>query len=379
MNRRPIVGIINTLQASGDNVKDDTVAEHWGLCDIDTADPVNFLHTPIPYGKTLKVESFSAVAEVQQLVLIGGAVAETITANTRYKLEIHNPEDKYESHEQPPAVHAYSTGATIPAAAAARELVYKALVDKVNNYAGNNAVASSLTLVAYTLGTSTGDATETFVIGETLTQETSGITARVAAFTLTSGTFAGDDAAGDLWLFDISDEDSWDAGTKTWTATAYAAGVTSGLVVTGTAASQVHGDGLVIEDDPGYFVSKLGRPGLNWVATTQGFVTASAGVILEGAYALGIGSVMAALKPVYDHSKQEVVNHGDLAYEFTRGDVVDPAKEYTKVVLTIRGGDEDSIDGRDAALDNQITIYLDESNGTNLTNCLSAISDAAVK
>lgn len=365
---RPVVGIINTLQASGDNVFDDTTAEQWGLCDLNTDDPITNLHELIPYGKTLKVETFSAAAEVQQIVVIGGENKETIVAATRYKLEIHNVEDKYESHEQPPAVHAYSTGVTIPAADAARTLVYSALVDKVNSYAGNNATALLLFEKAYTAGGLTG--LETPIVGETATETTSAATARIMSWTITSGTFAGGDAAGVVWMALLTGTLS--AVTKTWT---YGS---SSSTLSGTDAALL-GQGIAIEDNAGYFISNLGRPGINWVALTQGFVTDSAVVALAGVYALGIGSVMAQLKPVYDHSKQEVVNHGLLEYEFTRGDVVDAAKSYTKIVLTIRGGDVDAIDYQSVDIDHQIIIYADESNGTNLTNLLSAIGTAAAK
>lgn len=363
------MGIINTLQASGDNVMDDTTAEHWGLCDLNTADPVNFLHEPIPYGKTLKVESFSAVAEVQQVVLIGGPTKETIVVDTRYKLEIHNPEDKYESHEQPPAVHAYSTGAAIPAADAARTLVYGALVDKVNAYAGNNVTGYKLFEFDFTGGTDTADGTPT--IGAQYTQATSGCKAHIAAISLSSGAWEDDDAAGTIWMYKDTVAAPADAAYD-WT------GETT-ITLTQTVSTLLLAQGIVIEDDAGYFTSKLGRPGISWVALTQGFTTDAASVLIAGAYALGIGSVMAALKPVYDHSKQDVVNHGDLEYEFTRGDTVDPAKSYTKVVLTVQDGDQDAMDARNVEISKQFIIYLDESNGTNLTNCLSAISTAAGK
>jgi hypothetical protein len=367
MNRRPIVGILHTLGASGAQVLDDTAAEQWGICDLKTDDPANYLHEPIPYGKTLKVESFASQAEVQQIVVIGGENKETIAANTRYKLEIHNPEDQYESQAQSPAIHAYSTGATIPAADAARTLVYSALVDKVNAYSGNNATALLLFEKAYTAGGLTG--LETPIVGETAVETTSAATARIISWTITGGTFGGGDAAGTVWMALVSGTLS--AVTKTWT---YGS---SSSTLSGTDAALL-GQGIAIEDNAGYFTSKLGRPGINYVALTQGFTTDVAVVGLAGAYAMGIGSVMAALKPVYDDSKQDAIT-GDLAYEFTRGDVANIAKTYTKIVITKRGGDEDAIDGRNVALDNQITIYADESNGTYLAALISAIGVAAAK
>lgn len=361
------MALINTLQTSGDNVFDDTTAEQWGFADLNTDDPISNLHELIPYGKTLKVESFSSAVEVQQIVVIGGENKETIVAETRYKLEIHNAEDKYESHHQPPAVHAYSTGVTIPAADAARTLVYSALVDKVNSYAGNNVTALLLFEKAYTLGGATGN--ETPIVGEVATETTSAATARIMSWTITSGTFAGGDAAGMVWMALLTGTLS--AITKTW---AYGASST----LSGTDAPLL-GQGIAIEDDAGYFISNLGRPGINWVGLTQGFITDSAVVGLVGVYALGVGSVMAALKPTYDFSKQAVLNHGDLEFEFTNGKLVDAAKFYTKVVVTIRGGDQNAIDFESVHIDPQIICYVDESNGTNLTNFLSAITTAAAK
>jgi len=366
-SRRPVAGILNVVAASGNNVVDDTSAFQWGICDLKTADPIANLHELIPYGKTLKVETFAAAAEVKQLVLVGGPTIEVIAASTRYKVEIHNPEDKYESHEQPPAVHAYSTGVTIPAAADARTLVYSALVAKINSYAGNNVAATLLFQKAYTLGGAVGN--ETPIVGETAVETTSTATARIIAWTITSGTFGNGDAAGVVWMAHLTGVLS--VVTKTWT---YGS---SSSTLSGTDAP-VLGQGLMIEDDAGYFTSNLGRPGISWVGLTQGFTIATATVVIAGVYAMGVGSVMAALKPVYDPSKQDAMV-GDLEYEFTRGDLVDAAKLFTKIVISVKGGDQDAMDARNVEIVSQIIIYADESNGTNLTNMLSAITTAAAK
>ena len=368
-NRRPVVGIINTLEASGDNVFDDTSALQWGMSGLNTADPIANLHELIPYGKTIKVESFATVAEARQIVVIGGATIEVVAASTRYKIEIHNPEDKYESHEQPPAVHAHTSPAVLTGTAATdRFNLYTALVSKINNFAGNNVAALLLFQKAYSGGGTTGN--ETPIVGETATETTSTATARIISWTITSGTFAGGDAAGVIWMAHLTGTLS--AVTKTWT---YGS---SSSTLSGTDAP-VLGQGIAIEDDAGYFISKLGRPGISWVAVTQGFTIATSTVALAGAYALGVGSVMAALKPVYDMSKQEIVNHGLIEYEFTNGAVADVTKTYTKLVLTVRGGDQDALDARGVNIDFQYIIYLDDSNSTNLTNCLSAVATAAAK
>ncbi len=379
--RRPVAAIINTLAASGDNIFDDTTAEQWCLCTLNTDDPVTNLHEPIPYGKTLKVETFNAVVEARQIVMVGGDTVEVIASSTRYKLEIHNPEDKYESHEQPPAVHAFTSAITLSGNAYTDRLnVYQALVAKVNSYAGNNVAAYSVTVAQFTLGTSVGDAATNFIIGENVTQETSSETARILKCTITSGTFAGDDAAGEVLLFGLSTEGAaWLVTAKTLTADGTVAGVSTNCVITVTNVTTYHGQGIALEDDAGYFTSNLGRPGRNWVNVTQGFTIATAVVQKVAAYAMGVGSVMAALKPSYDFSKQMVSNHGDLEYEFTNGDLVDSAKFYTKIVITVKGGDQDAIDARNVEIQSQFVYYLDESNSTNLTNLKSALTTAAAK
>jgi len=140
----------------------------------------------------------------------------------------------------------------------------------------------------------------------------------------------------------------------------------------------VLGQGIAIEDDAGYFTSKLGRPGISWVGLTQGFTVATATVGLVGAYAMGIGSVMLALQPAYDPSKQDAIS-GDLEYDFTRGDLAVSTKTYAKIVITVRGGDEDALSGMGEALDYQISVYVDYVNSTYVATLLAAILVAAAK
>ncbi len=239
-----------------------------------------------------------------------------------------------------------------------------------HSYAGNNAAAYPLFEFDFTLGEAVGN--EEPALGEVLTQATSGATARVAAIGTITGTWGAGNAAGTIWLFDDNVAAIADAA-YTW---GYGS---SSSTLTQTISTLLEGQGIAVEDNAGYFTSNLGRPGLNWVAVTQGFLLASAAVAVVGVYALGIGTVMVALKPAYDHSKQMIANHGDLEYEFTRGDLATAGKTYTKVVITAKGGDQDAMDARNVQIEFQTIIYADESNGTNLTNFLSAITTAAAK
>lgn len=360
MEKRPRVAVLNTIEAAAAQLLADT--NEWGF--VKTSAAKELLLGMYPTGKLLRVDSIDPVAEVKQIVAIGAdTTPEVITASTRYKVEIGNPEQKYETHKQVAYVSAYTSAANLTGTASLdRANVYTALAAKVNNYAGNNATAYTLTVADYTLGTSTGDATEAFIVGETVTQETSGNTARVAKHTITSGTFAGDDAAGKIWLFDV-EKSGWLETAKTLTAAGTVAGVSTNLVVTVTNATTVHDQGLVIEDDAGYFTSSIDRAGMNWVGATQGWTVSTSEKILAGVYSIGIGSTMLALMPTYDHSKQEVI-HGFLEYELQNNDLFVSTKTYRTYVFTIVDGDEDSLGG--AAISGNtrnIILYADYASG----------------
>jgi len=356
MKKRPVVAVLNAIEATRLNLIESN--GEWMIVKTDAAKEL--LLGPFRIGKLVRTDSFDPVAEVSQITLIDAAsdkVKETIVAATRYRLEIGNPDDKYESHRRFPIVHAYTTAAALSGNADTDRLnVYTALAGKVNGYATNNATAYTLTYVAFTLGGSVGDASTNYVAGELVTQATSSETARIAKSVITSGTMAGDNAAGDLWLFDISSIGDW-----LETAVTLTAATSSNCIVTQTNATTVHGTGLAIEDASGYFTSSIGRAGLNWVGVTQGFSIAAVEVGLTGAYAMGIGSVMAALAPVYDHSNQDVVR-GFLEYELANSDdAFDVAKTYRKYVFTINDGDEDAMAGERQHGDTEVTLYCDYS------------------
>ena len=373
MKKRPFVAILNSIEAGGAQVITNATSREWSVVTLST-NKENLIG-PVPYGAGVRVEYFDPQAESRQLVIIGASTTkETIVASTRYRVEIGNPENTYETTPNTPKVFAYTSSSTLSGTAATdRAVVYRALRDKINNYAGVHATAYTLTYAAFTLGTSTGDAATNFIVGETVTQETSGLTAKVAKCTITGGTFAGDNAAGHIWLYDLSAETGWLETAKTLTAAGTVAGVSTNCVVTVTNATTVHATGLAIVDNAGYFTSALGRGGKSYVGLTQGFSTDTPVVAREAAYAMGIGSVMAALKPVFDDSKMNLIA-GSLEYDFQAGTAVDTTKTYTKCVITTKGQSADN-DGMLIEGEREYILYVDYADA-DLANFKTALTAA---
>lgn len=359
MKKRPFVAILNSIEAAGAQVISNATSKEWSVVTLST-NKENLIG-PVPYGAGIRVEYFDPQAEVRQLVIVGASTTkETIVASTRYRIEIANPEHTYETSPNTPKVFAYTSAATLSGTAATdRAVVYRALRDKMNAYAGAHVTAYTLTYAAFTGGTSTGDAATNFIVGETVTQETSTLTAKVAKCTITGGTFAGDNAAGHIWLYDLSDETTWLTTAKTLTAAGTVAGVSTNCVVTVTNATTVHATGLAIVDNAGYFTSSLGRGGKSYVGLTQGFSTDTPVVAREAAYSMGVGSVMAALKPVYDDSKMNLIA-GSLEYDFQAGTAVDTTKTYTKCVIVTKGSSYDN-NGILVEGEKEYILYLDNA------------------
>ena len=360
MKKRPKVAVLNTVEAVHANLVYDT--NEWGIVKSSAANEL--LLGMFRIGKLVRTDQFDPETERRQLVTIGADVTpETITASTRYKIEIGNPDDTYESQRKGPAIHAYTTPVLISGDHAVnRTNVYVALAAKINAYAGNNVTAYTLTIIEYDAGGSVANLTN-YVMGEEVEQETSTETARVAKCTIVSGTFAGDTAAGYIWVFDISTLAAWTITQKTLTATGGSvAGVSSDCIVDCVNATTVHDAGLVLEDDAGYFTSGIDRAGVNWVGATQGWLVSVAETSLAYRYALGIGSVMAALIPVYDQSKQSVIR-GFLEYELQNDDTFDVAKTYRKYVFTLKDGDENALSAIKENSEFEILLYCDFGSG----------------
>jgi len=367
MKKRRVVALLDSIEAGGAQVLTNATSREWGVVTLST-NKENLIG-PFRYGKGIRVEYFDPNREVRQLVLIGcSTTKETIVASTRYRVEVGNPEASYESHRQYPVAFAYTASSTLSGTAATdRAVVYRALRDKINAYAGVYATAYTLTYAAFTLGTSTGDAATNFVVGETVTQETSALTAKVAKCTITSGTFAADNAAGHIWLYNLSTETGWLETAKTLTAAGTAAATvltpaTTNCVVTVTNATTVHATGLAILDSAGYFTSSYNRGGKNSVSLTQGFSTDSPEVAIAAAYSMGIGSEMLAQVPVFDPSKQDRIS-GSLEYDFQKGTVPTSGNTYTKCVIVTADGDEDALGANPEVSERESILYVNYGDG----------------
>lgn len=384
MRKLATTGIVLTAENSGAQVIDDTTAKQWRI--VQTSAGIVPVLGPIQYGSVKRVIHQAPASERRNTVLIGGATVETIVASTRYRIEIWNPESDYESHSQTPQIYAYTAPAVLSGTAATdRTNVYTALANKINAYAGNNVTAYKLAVADYTLGTSTGDAATNFVVGEVVTQETSSLTAQVAACTITSGTFAADNAAGKIYLYNISDEANWLTTAKTLTAAGTAAAVgektpaTTNCVVTVTNATTLFAQGLVIVDDAGYFTSSKYRGGINRVGLTAGFTTATATVILAGRYSIGSGTDMLALRPVFDETGQKLIS-GNIEYNFRNGNLPVAGQYYNKTVIECEEGDEDALDRTATKSSKFYVVYFNDSSPTDYTTDFTgAIDTAAAK
>lgn len=372
MKTRPFVAILNSIEAAGAQVITNATSREWSVVTLST-NKENLIG-PIPYGKGVRVEYFDPQAEVRELTIIGASTTkETIAASTRYRVEIGNPDHTYESSPNTPKVFAYTSSATLSGAPATdRAVVYRALRDRINSASGAYVTAYTLTYAAFTAGTSAGDAATNFIIGETVTQETSTLTAKVAKCTITSGTFAADSAAGHIWLYNLSAETGWLETAKTLTAAGTVAGVSTNCVVTVTNATTVHATGLTVVDNAGYYTSAFGRGGKSYVGITQGFSVDAPEVARAAEYSMGIGSVMAALRPEFDITKQDLAA-GSLEYDFQAGSSADTTKTYTKCAIFIRRGGDDT-NGTIEEVEREFILYVDYADGdlADFKNALTA-------
>ena len=387
MKKRPMAAIITATEAAAVQLIDDTVLRQYWFAASGTAGNAELnkmILGPIPYGKTKRCIYVTPKIEKPNVVILGGTNTEVIAASTRYSIQVWNSNSDYETQKQNALVYAYTTPAVLSGTPATDRLnVYTALANKINAYSGNNVKAHLLAKVPFTLGTSTGDAAANFIPGEVVTQATSGITAQVAACVITGGTFAADTAAGDLYLYNISDVTLYDAGTKTWTAAGTVAATdvvlgTTNCVVTGTAAAAVFATGLAIVDDPGYLTSGPQRGGINRVGVVSGFSVATPTVLVPGEYNIGVGSDMLAQRPTYDLTKQDCVS-GNMEYDFTLGRLPVAGTFYKKYVLEVEDGDEQAIDATKVSSVTQLVLYFATTTSGHVTSMDAAIAAVILK
>jgi len=354
-NHISAMGIINTLQTNGayNCHKYVSAGLPWGGeiviakndIHVGTETPQEVL-PPIPVGACIAITKHGSQAEQRQIVFIGkptGTVAvpvrETIVASTKYKILINHQSETQNTSDKPVGIYATPAPAVLSGTAATDRLnIFTILASKINAHVNNHVEAFLVYSVAFT-----GGVTALPVVGETVTQLTSNVTAKVAAVWVGSGTITGTDAAGIIFLYDFSAIASWSSASKTLT------GGTSGFVCT-TAAVLTTGEGLVIVDDAGYFPAGEAavREGACEVFLAEGFQvyspqngqdnTLTVGVIgfvsgLPALYSRGIGSDILARMPVYDITGNLVRGDANLS---KLNEDPDTTKTYTTFYLTIR-------------------------------------------
>jgi len=373
--------IINTLKASGGNVKNDSASGAYPgaiiICDDNSADPILNLLPPIRKGTVVSCTKIASAAEVVQIAFIG-RLAETIVASTRYKVVIGQLSRTYEGQTEDLDQYAYTSPAVLSGTAATdRANVYTVLAAKINAYASNNVVAYVVYSVAFTGGT-----TALPQVGELVTQETSAVTARIAAVDVTGGTITGTNAVGTIYLYNFSAVASWSAAAKTLT------GGTSGFVCT-TNAALTAGAGLVVVDDAGYYGPRPNsKRGPSYVAVTEGFDTATVEVgtatlavgttgMVIGRFptlSQGIGTRMLQDVPSFSPDKTALVS-GEAGFILNEAPV--SGKTYTTYIIQVDEKPSDTnIDNRTQGLAYWFYLYADESNGTNLGNLNSGLQTA---
>ena len=380
MKKRPVVGLISTAEDTRAQLIDDTTNQQYWF--VQTAASAERVLGPISYGKTVRYIATDPQREVRSTILVGGATVEVVAAATRYSIDIWNPDSTYESMRRKPMRYSYTSPAALTGTAATdRTNVYTALATKINAVADNYVTAYGLTKFTYTGGTDSASNATNFVIGETVTQTTSNITMQVAACSVATGTFINDNATGEIWCYNFSTLTSFETIAKDLTATGTAAATTllpaaTNCVVTATFVA--HYQGLVIVDDAGYFIAKQ-RGGVNRAAVTAGFATATATSIINGQYAIGIGSEMLQRLPIFDIGNQAVIS-GTLEYDFQAGVLPVSGQTYERIVLEVKDGDEDALDGRKVeTLKHYILWFNDASHADRTHDLLTALDTVVAK
>jgi hypothetical protein len=348
--------IINTAAASGANVLSVAASGPYPgavvICADNTAtQPVEYL-PPITKGTCAWATKTVSQAENPQVAIIG-MDTEVIVASTRYKIEIGSFFEKYESYSKLMGVYAYTSPATLSGTAQTdRDNVYTVLNTKINADSRNHVTSYLLYKVAFTLGGNAGGGagTDQPVPGTTITQATSSVTAVIGAVEVTSGTWDGDDAAGNIYLYNVSAVGSWLAAS---TASTYG---TNGTLTTAAALAI---NGLAIVDDAGYFPAyPQTRKGFSNVMLTDGFATAQVDVGIRstdtlltgtatgvyrgevGTYAIGIGSDMATRIPSWNETKDMTVT-GDARLQLNA--TPDTSKTYTLFRIAVDVSPTDNV------------------------------------
>ena len=375
VEKQAIINVLNTT--GGNHIYYDTTNKVWGITaegSVKTDDPLTLVTPLFNYGDVKSYSYEDSAAEVKKAVIVGLSSAngeETIVASTRYKLEIYVPKQRVQGEGNPVYKYAYTSPAALTGTASTdRYNVYTALNTKINAYAGNQVVSYVLHKIAFTGGTDGAGTATDITFGETGTQSTSSATVKVAKAIVTSGTYATDDAAGTIWLYDLSG--TWDESSETITCG-------TSLIVVTTAAALTEAQGLVIIDDGSYYQS-ISAGGITEVKLTAGFTTAAATVVRTGVYSVGIGSVMAKQVPTYTTNKSDVINYGVEGADFLNmNDDVDSSLTYRKYIFEVEKQWPNALKGTDTTTRLYILWVSDLDTSSELTEFQAALAAVLLK
>jgi len=390
-------GVLNTLQASGGDFWKDSTAKQWGFISDGTTNtggsvtpnPVPSLFEPIPYNKVLSYTQQASQAEVRQAALIGAenisrvaSVAptfETVVASRKYQL-IGRPAQKDLEKTPKEFVFNYTAPATLTGTAQTdRDNMWTALKNKIN---AANMDVTAYVLYYFVTTAATTAAPTTATIGATVTQGTSNITAKLARSYWRSGALGA--AVIDMYVYDVSST-AFNATAVNWTYSTPSGSVTQ-------AAALPVAVGLALVDAAGYWSSSVSRGGItkwsiNYGNASTGFqrpesvpaLPAVHTAALTGytevpaAYSIGIANDMLARIANFNLDKSDMLTG---IPDFVFDKLPTAGKTFTTVSITTKG-ELLHTSGQREEFEKIFVVYLDESNGTNLNNLITAIFTTA--
>lgn len=278
---------------------------------------------PIEYGADIRVDQIPYAAEA--VLVVNLTDGESIVAGRRYGIKVEsNTERVGDWPTKENYTYVAESGDTLAD-------VYAILKNKINNNANSRVTCEFVSEAAFTLGKGTGTA-----VGDIVTQETSGATALVVEVSIATGSFAGGDAAGTIYLRLLSGV--WDATAKTLEVTT-GNGVTTGVAL----ADDL--DNIITIDKGDYWMPTVNGRGGSSVVAIYGFTTVSPTVIQDAVYSAGYGPHLVLTNPVMNIYGTDVVS-GDL-FHATETPLLGTIN-YHQVILTVvkkanRGNLSDSI------------------------------------
>jgi hypothetical protein len=357
------IGVLNTVAAAAANLKDDTT--DYVVCLDNSANPLTAVLPRIKKGSILGINYQASQAEVRRIHALGHNGDEVIVASRRYRVIIDHLDATVESARRG-TERRYATlaPATLSGNAATdRSNVYTDLVTKINNDYSNYGTGYLMNKI-----TAVGAAgiTSGMVAGDTIFQ---GATLAAATWTgkLAYINPAWSAAAGQIiCVYDETGTFAVDGEIKK--------GTGAGTAITNVAGgdhSKVASQGLVFVDDAGYYrtPNEL-RPGKS-ILWAQSFVTAVVAITNQGAYSIGIGTDLLAMKAVFNLRKNDVLS-GNADFTFD----IDPVAGQTYELATIKVK-ADSIEALSQGVESrevELQLYMDETTGANVTALKAALS-----